>query len=164
MVGQPQLLSPLDPFALIDSADYAVNKAPPGGPPRETIHRSISTVYYAVFHAINASNANVRHGVPANTATAQLWTKTYRQMRHNFATNRLGQHLFHLTSDAQLLANCFTNLKTARETADYDPNRILTVGDANHWIREAKAALVALQAMAPAERLIFANITLFGHR
>ena len=161
--GQFQLPYPLDPTALIDSADYAVNNAPPGGPSRETIHRAISTVYYAVFHAINASNANVRHGVPANAATAQLWTDTYRQMRHNPATNRLRRHLFRLTSNAQLLANYFTNLKTARETADYDPNRVLTVGDANFWIREARAALVALQAMTRADRHIFSNITLDGH-
>ena len=161
--GQFQLPSPLDPTALVDSADHAVNNAPPGGPSRETIHRAISTVYYAVFHAINASNANIRHGVPGNAATAQVWTNTYRQMRHNSATNRLGQHFFQLTSDAQLLANYFTNLKTARETADYDPNRALTVGDANFWIREARAALVALQAMTPADRRIFGNITLRGH-
>ena len=155
--------SPLDPTALIISADYAVNNAPSGGPSRETIHRAISTVYYAVFHAINASNANARHGVPANSTAAQLWTDTYRQMRHNPATNRLRRHLFRLNSDAQLLANCFINLKTARETADYDPSRALTVGDANYWIIEARAALVALQAMTPTDRRIFSNITLDGH-
>ena len=161
-VGQFLLPRPLDPTALIDSADYAVNNAPPGGPPRETIHRAISTVYYALFHAINASNANVRHGVPANAVTAQVWTNTYRQMRHNPRTNGLRRHLFRLTSNAQLLANYFTDLKIARETADYDPNRILTVGDANYWIIGARAALVALQAMTPADRRIFSNITLDG--
>ena len=161
--GQFQLPYPLDPTALIDSADYSVNNAPPGGPSRETIHRTISTVYYAVFHAINASNANIRHGVPANATTAQLWTDTYRQMRHNRPTNSLRRHLFRLTSNAQLLANYFTNLKTARETADYDPNRVLTVGDANFWIGEARAALVALQAMTPTDRRIFSNIALDGH-
>lgn len=161
--GQFQLPSPLNPTALIDSADYAVNNAPPGGPSRETIHRAVSTVYYAVFHAVNASNADVRHGVPASAATARSWTNAYRQMRHTRATNRLRQHFFYLNSDARLLANYFINLKTARETADYDPNRVLTVGDANFWISEARAALVVLQTMTPADRRIFRNITLDGH-
>ena len=160
--GQVQLPYPLDPTTLIDSAEYAVNNAPPGGPSRETIHRAISTVYYAVFHAINTSNANVRHGVPTNATTGQLWTDTYRQMRHNLATNRLRRYFFRLNSNAQLLANFFTDLKTARETADYDPNRVLTVGDATYWIGEARAALVALQAMTPTDRRIFSNITLDG--
>ena len=96
---------------------------PPGGPSRETVHRAISTAYYAVFHAINASNAIVQHGVPTNAADARAWTDTYRRMRHNFAARSLNQHLFSLPHNAQLLANHFINLKTARETAEYDPNR-----------------------------------------
>ena len=82
----------------------------------------------------------LQHGVPTNAATAQAWTNTYRRMRHGFATGNLGRHLFYLTYHARSLANHFTNLKIARETTDYDPNRILTAGDANYWIREARAA------------------------
>ena len=70
-VGPFQPPSPLDPTALIDSADHAVNNALPGGPSRETVHRAVSTAYYAVFHAINASNAIVQHGVPTNAAYAR---------------------------------------------------------------------------------------------
>ena len=83
-------------------------------------------------------------------------------MRHGFATRNLRRHLFQLTRDAQLLANHFTNLKNARETADYDPNRLLTTGDANHWIGEARADLVALQSMTAADRRTFSSITLTG--
>ena len=90
--GQLQQPSPLDPTALIDSADHAVNNAPPIGPSREAIHRAISTTYYAVFHAISAVNADARHGVPTNRSTAQAWTNTYRQMRHGFATSITTTH------------------------------------------------------------------------
>ena len=161
--GQFQPPSPLDPTALIDNAGHAVNNAPPIGPSREAIHRAISTAYYAVFHAISAINADVRHGVPTNPATAQAWTNTYRQMRHGFATGSLRQNLFSLTQDARHLANSFINLKIARETADYDPNRVMTVGDANYWIGEARAALIAMQAMTAADRQTFSNITLTGN-
>ena len=161
--GQFQPPSPLDPTALIDNADHAVNNAPPIGPSREAIHRAISTVYYAVFHAISAINADVQHGVPTNTATAQAWTDTYRQMRHGFATRSLSQNLLSLTQDARHLANGFINLKTARETADYDPNRGMTIGDANYWIGQARAALIAMQAVTAADRKIFSNITLTGN-
>ena len=119
--------------------------------------------FNAVFHAVNASNADIRHGVPTNAATAQAWTRTYRQMRHNFATGSLGQNLFHLTRYARHLANHPINLKTARETADYDSNRLLTAGDANYWIGEAGSALISLQAMTAADRRTFSNITLTGN-
>ena len=84
-------------------------------------------------------------------------------MRRGFATGHLGRHLFYLTPQARRLANHFINLRTARETADYDPNRMLTVGDANYWIGEARAALNALQAMSAADRRTFSNITLTGN-
>ena len=161
--GQFQPPSPLDPTALIDSADHAINNAPPNSASREAIHRAISTAYYAVFHAICAINADARHGVPTNPTAAQAWTHTYRQMRHGSATKRLSQYLFSLTQDARLLANGFINLKTARETADYDPNRVMTVGDANSWIGQARAALIAMQAMTVADRQTFSNITLTGN-
>ncbi len=159
---QLQPPSPLDPTLLIDSADHAVNNAFPSGPSREVIHRAISTAYYAVFHAVNASNADVQHGIPTNAPTVRAWTATYRRMRHGFATRNLRRHLFQLTQDAQLLANHFINLKNARETADYDPNRLLTTGDANYWIGEARAALVVLQSMTAADRRTFSSIALTG--
>ena len=93
--GQFRLPSPLNPTVLIDSAGHAVNNALPEGPSREVIHRAISTAYYAVFHAVNTSNADIQHGAPTNAVTAQAWTNTYRQMRHGFATGSLGQHLFY---------------------------------------------------------------------
>ena len=155
--------SPLNPTALIDSADHAVNNPPPLGASREAIHRAISTAYYAVFHAISATNADVQHGVPTNPTTAQAWTDTYRQMRHGFAARSLRENLLRLTQDAQLLANGFISLKTARETADYDPNRAMTVGDADFWIEEAREALIAMQAMTTSDRQTFSNITLTGN-
>ena len=58
-------------------------------------------------------------------------TNTYRQMRPRFSQlEALSQNLLSLTQDARHLANGFINLKIARETADYDPNRVMTVGDA----------------------------------
>lgn len=160
--GQFQSPAPLQPIALIDSADHAVNNAPSGGPSRETIHRAISTAYYAVFHALCANNATVKHGVPTNLATAHDWTNTYREMRHGIAASRLKRHLFYLTQDARTLANNFTDLKTARETADYDPNKALTTVEANYWIGKARSALTALQATTPADQQILSNIILTG--
>ena len=113
--------SPLQPAALINTAENAINNTPSPGPTRETIHRAISTAYYAIFHAVNASNADTRHGIPSNPATARAWTTTYRQMRHTFATTSLANHLLHLAPNPTILANSLINLKIARETADYDP-------------------------------------------
>ena len=154
---------PLDPTAPIQSAEQTLHNAPSSGPSREAIHRAVSTAYYAVFHAVTASNANIQHGVPSNAATAQDWTNTYRQMRHSRATRNLARHLHSLPPNPRSLANRFINLKTARETADYDPNRTLTIGDAQYWIYEARAGLRSLQSMTAAERQTVCNITITGN-
>ena len=93
---------PLHPTALLDTADNSINNPGTGSPSRETIHRAISTAYYALFHAINASNADITHGGPTNTLTAQAWTNTYRQMRHNFAATHLNHHLFRLAPNGRI--------------------------------------------------------------
>ena len=94
---------------------------------------------------------------------ARAWTATYRRMRHGFATRNLRRHPFQLTRDAQLLSNHFTNLKNARETADHDPNRLLTTGDANYRIGEARASLSVLQTMTAAHRRTFINMAPDGN-
>ena len=75
--GPFQLPSPLAPTVLVASAD----------------------------HAVNASNADIQHGVPTNAATVRAWTNTYRRMRHGFATRNLGRHLFYLIHYARSLVN-----------------------------------------------------------
>ena len=39
----------------------------------------------------------------------------------------------------------------------------MTVGDANFWIGQARATLIAMQAMTAADRQTFSNITLTGN-
>ena len=159
-----QMPAPLNPVALIDAADHSINNPPPGlSPSRETIHRSVSTAYYAVFHAITRSNADALHGPPTSPASAQSWTATYRSMRHGAASSNLQTHLFHFQHDGRILASHFISLKDARETADYDPNFNMTSAHAANWISDARDALLALQAMSPHEKLALANITLRGH-
>ena len=65
-----QTPSSLQPTALLDSAQDSLSNTSASAPRRETVHRAISTAYYAVFHAINASNAGITHGGPTNPTTA----------------------------------------------------------------------------------------------
>ena len=59
--------TPLDPPTLLVAAERSINNPPVGqAADRETIHRAVSTAYYSVFHAINASNADTLAAVPSN--------------------------------------------------------------------------------------------------
>lgn len=66
-----------------------------GQPSQEALRRAISTAYYAMFHALATSNANILVGqkTPSNQPD---WTSTYRSLRHFRAENPLygWPHLF----------------------------------------------------------------------
>ena len=46
-----------------------------GQPSQEALHRAISTAYYAMFHALATSNANLVVG-PKTTANQSNWTSS----------------------------------------------------------------------------------------
>lgn len=156
--------TPLDPPTLLAAAEYSINNPPSGqAADRETIHRAVSTAYYSVFHAINASNADARAALPSNRQNPGAWTDTYRDMRHGRAARYLQLNLRHLSGPGLRLTQNFGQLKTAREAAGYDPNTTIGLQAARQWLRRARAALAALNALSPAERVTLANITLHGH-
>ena len=60
-----------------------------GRPLGTHIRRSESTIYYALFHSIAASNANMLAGNPrTNRYSNEAWTQVYRALSHGIARNR----------------------------------------------------------------------------
>ena len=117
--------APLDPWALIDSVRDTLNQAAHGTPlSRETFHRAVSTAYYALFHALARNNADNIIGPPASPSMALDWIDAYRRMRHGYAAYQLRQHMSTLDRNGREFSIRFINLKTARETADYNPSAI----------------------------------------
>ena len=84
-------------------------------------------------------------------------------MRHGRAARYLQRNLHHLSGPGQRLAQNFSQLKTAREAADYDPNTTIGLQAAQRWIqpsqiRSGGAEIPCL--LASGSHL--ANITLYG--
>ena len=154
---------PLDPWALIRSVRDTLNQAAhPMPASRETIHRAVSTAYYAVFHALARNNADNIIGPPANPAMALDWVDAYRRMRHGYAANQHQQYMFTLDRNGRDFSDHFINLKNARETADYNPNVFFNLTSASHWLNRAIAALNNLDAMRPTDKRTITNIVLYG--
>ena len=57
-------------------------------PSDECIRRAISNAYYAMFHALAASNADVIVGPPHDDLTAEAWIRVYRGLDHSTASRR----------------------------------------------------------------------------
>ena len=156
--------APLDPWALIGSVRDTLKQAAHGTPmSREMFHRAVSTAYYAVFHALARNNADNIIGAPTNPAMASAWVDTYRGVRHGRAANRLLRHMFTLDRNGRDFSGHFIRLKTARETADYNPNAVFNLTSAGQWLKRAIAALNNLDAMSPFDKRTITNIVLYSH-
>ena len=134
-----------------------------GQPSQEALRRAISTAYYAMFHALAISNANlvVAQRTPANQSA---WTTTYRSLRHFRAENPLygWPHLFSLP--VQNFAIIIAGIKRQREDADYNPDTSFAQNQVITWIDRAEQAIIDFNAASPQERSMVAIATLAGQR
>ncbi|MDE2841766.1 MAG: hypothetical protein OXN21_00135 [Chloroflexota bacterium] len=76
----------MEPLELINTGRRLAG----GQPTEEDLRRAISTAYYAMFHALAASNADLTDG-PMTQANRDKWTGTYRSLRHARASDMLGR-------------------------------------------------------------------------
>ena len=134
-----------------------------GQPSQEALRRAISTAYYAMFHALATSNADLIIGqrTPANQPD---WTRTYRSLRHFRAENPLygWPHLF--SPPVQRFAVIIAGIKKQREDADYNPQTSFAQNQAVTWIDRAEQAIIDFNAASPQERSMVAIATLAGQR
>jgi uncharacterized protein (UPF0332 family) len=134
-----------------------------GQPTQEALRRAISTAYYAMFHAMAASNANLLVGqkTPSNQSN---WTSTYRSLRHFRAENPLygWPHLF--SPPVQNFAIIIAGIKRQREDADYNPDASFTQNQVITWIDRAEQAIIDFNNASSQERSMVAIATLAGQR
>lgn len=92
-----------------------------GQPSQEALHRAVSTAYYAMFHALATSNADLI-AWPKTQANQSDWTTTYRSSRHFRAESPLYGWPHLIGQPFQYFAVVIPGIKRQRENADYNPN------------------------------------------
>ena len=134
-----------------------------GQPSQEALRRAVSSAYYAMFHALATSNANLLVGArtPANQSE---WTATYRSLRHYRAENPLHgwPHLF--SPPVRHFAVIIGSIKPIRENADYNPVASFAQSEVAIWIDRAEQAIIGFNAASEQERAMVAIATLAGRR
>ena len=60
-----------------------------GRPQQMQLRKAISAAYYAMFHALAASNADMLIGASPQFRRLPAWTQTYRALDHGFAKSRM---------------------------------------------------------------------------
>ena len=112
----------MKPTDLLDSARDLV--AVSRGRPREAnLRRAVSTTYYALFHCIAQSCADLIVGGSGADRSQSAWRQTYRALNHAYVRNQCKkQHnVTKFPQAIQVFANLFVSMQKDRHDADYDP-------------------------------------------
>lgn len=125
-------------------------------PKQADLKRSVSTAYYALFHALAKNAADTIVGV-GKMRSDGAWTQVYRALDHGFAKNAC-KEIRNLGFPSEIIscAYTFVQLQEARHRADYDPNERITRGDAQASIRNAAKAILDLSKADRSTRRAFA--------
>ena len=113
----------IDPQELIDTCRKLVT--PP--PSDADIRRAISTAYYALFHTLAVSNAELIADQPRSSRSAHAWDRVYRRLEHGRARNNLSANRDLLSQDGDDFVSAFIEAQGHRLLADYDPNAQLNL-------------------------------------
>ena len=136
----------------------------PGRPRQAMLRKAVSAAYYAMFHALCFSNANVLIGRSERAARLPAWTRTYRALDHNAARDRMLQHRSGASPGVQNFGAVFSVLQENRHRADYDPNARFSRDDAVSLIDRSEDAIQALLSTDESERRELAAFVLLRGR
>ena len=143
---------------LIQAARDLVESASPDDPHNSHFRRAISTAYYALFHCLAESSANLLAGEDPANRSNRAWRQTYRALNHGAVKNRRNRREFktEFPQETQDFAKVFVEICDKRNRADYDPTGSLSKLDAEQAIDDAEDAINDFMSIESGERRNFA--------
>ena len=106
------------------------------------IRRAISTAYYALFHILAASNADLIVGQPGPNSAARAWDRAYRRLEHDRARNNQGPDRHLLPQSGDEFVRILIEAQGHRLQADYAPNAQLNLSLAVSIIARTDTAVM----------------------
>ena len=137
----------------------------PGRPRQAMLKRAVSTAYYALFHALCYSNANVLTGRAAGRPPYPLaWTRTYRAMDHGPASDAMRRQAGNMPMEILDFTITFRFLQEQRHKADYDPEARFRRSEVISLINRTETAIQTFFSANAAERRTLAAVVLMRAR
>ena len=154
----------IDLQELIDTCHKLVPQSADPPPSQADLRRAVSIAYYAVFHTLAASNAELIAGQPQSSMSAYAWERVYRRLDHGRARNNLRAVLNLLSQTGEYFARTFIDLQDLRQEADYDPNFSITRTITLNAIAQAETAIRNFVQLTQEERRLLAAQSMFDRR
>lgn len=125
--------------------------ASPRRPRQVDLRRAVSTAYYALFHAIAKTVADIMVGARKGHRSEQAWAQAYRGLQHGDAKSACeGMRNQIIAPAIKNCADVFVRLQQSRHAADYDPLYRLSRAEAIEAVCIARDAIEKLRS-APSQ-------------
>ena len=143
---------------LIQAAKDLVESADADDPHNSHYRRAVSTAYYALFHCLAESSANLLAGEDPVNRSQRAWRQTYRALNHGAVRNHSNRREFktEFPQEIQDFAEVFVEINARRNRADYDPTESFSKLDAQNAIDSAERAINGFMGIESGERRNFA--------
>ena len=153
----------MNPKDLLRIAGHLASGAVSGGrgrPRQADLRRAVSTAYYALFHALALSCANMLAG---SSRRGVSWQQTYRALEHGHARNQCDDQtaMGRFSIEIQNFGRRFVSMQYQRQLADYSPSAAFSRERVMLLIDEADDAIDSLDNAVVSDRRAFAIHVLF---
>ena len=155
----------MKPSDLIETAKD-LTRAKSGKPRQASLRRAISTIYYALFHCLARTCADMVVGGRGANRSKFAWRQAYRALQHRTARSRCEhqQRIKNFPNDIQDFASVFVEMQDKRHRADYDPDEVSYKSEVLEDIDEAADILSRFQKVPVKDRRAFAVYVLLELR
>lgn len=130
----------------------------PGRPDPVELQRAVSTIYYALFHALARCVADT---LTAKTRTARsqpAWVQAYRAVNHRTVKTQCMKqgHMKLYPSEIRTFARFLVEMQDNRHEADYDPMASFARAQVVQWVHQAEYEIARFNQVAHKDRQAFA--------
>ena len=137
-----------------------------GQPRQSNLGKAISCAYYAMFHCLAQSNANMLVGGRSSSRSDRAWNQAYRFLQHGLTAGRCQnrQYMRRFPKAIQGFAEAFSEMQFKRHVADYDPSSRSYKSHVERDIDTARKSIVEFRNAPATDRRAFAVFVLLHLR
>ena len=130
---------------------------PPADRLRQTkIRLAVSTVYYAMYHALARSNADLLIGPSETEGSAPEWNRVYAALGGDSAFELMQADFSRHPEAVGRFVDEFLAVHHQRLRAEDDPATTFTAAEAQDWIDRTEMAIAEFLSVDPEQRRAFA--------
>lgn len=135
-------------------------------PSQAALRRSVSSVYYALFHTLAKDGADLLVGKTKRSRSKHAWRQVYRGLEHGSAKHACENKeiLRKFPPPIQDFGDLFVRMHQARNNADYDPYATFTKSSVEAYIIRAEEAIKGFEKVPVKDRRAFCAYVLFTVR